>query len=163
LGSSKQWRLNPKLSSVRTFFAMSNTKNLTVQCKHCGKDNVFDQPYAYHAGFADQGFLYNDAGTLTLVWSMFDPVFDEMFPGETPWTLVKANQRRFEKMLQLAPSGGRWKFSNPARCIYCAKPISEPMLKSIHYFVYPGSIVTDNDHQLRLREYLIPPPKIIST
>jgi hypothetical protein len=136
---------------------MSNKMNLSLKCKHCGKDNVFDQPYVYHAGFSDQGFLYNDAGTSTLVWSMFDPVFEELFPGETPWTLVKSNRLRFEKMLKLSPSGGRWRFCNPARCNTCAKPISKPMLKAIHYLVYPGSIVTDKGYQLRLSKYLISP------
>ena len=133
---------------------MSTTEKLTVKCKRCGRDNVFDQPYAYHAGFADQGFLYDDAGTLTLVWSMFDPVFDEMFPERTPWTLVESDRRRFEERLRPAPSGGRWRFSNPARCLHCAEPISGPMLQMIYYLVYPGSVVADDGQQLRLREHL---------
>jgi len=39
----------------------------------CGFDNSFDQPYPFHAGFSNAGFLYNEAGNLTLVWSSFDP------------------------------------------------------------------------------------------
>src|SRR5688572_30028089 len=105
---------------------MSTAEKLTVKCKGCGRDNVFDQPYAYHAGFSDQGFLYDDAGTLTLVWSMFDPVFEEMFPERVPWTLVESDRRRFEERLRPAPSGGRWRFINPARCLHCAEPISGP-------------------------------------
>jgi hypothetical protein len=141
----------------------NNTINLSVKCKHCGRDNVFDQPYVYHAGFSDQGFLYNDSGTLTLVWSTADPVFAELFPGETPWTKERSNRQRFEKMLPAAPSGGKWRFRNPARCMHCAKPISAPMRKTVHYLVYPGSIVTDHEYQLRLREYLSLPPASKST
>jgi len=32
--------------------------------------------------------------------------------------------------------------------------LSKPMMKSIHYLVYPGSILTDQDNQFRLSEYL---------
>jgi hypothetical protein len=137
---------------------MLTTEKLSIKCKLCGKDILFDQPYVYHAGFADQGFLYNDAGTLTLVWSISDPVFDAMFPGQTPWMLSLSNRRQFEKILLPAPDGGRWRFRNPARCIYCGKPISRPMLHSIHYLVYPGSILTDRGNQLRLKEYINPSP-----
>jgi hypothetical protein len=133
---------------------MSTTEKLSIKCKHCGKDILFDQPYAYHAGFADQGFLYNDAGTLTLVWSILDPVFDKMFPGQPTWVMSLLNRWRFEKMLLPAPHGGRWRFRNPARCVHCARPISKPMLRSIHYLVYPGSIMTDQGGQFRLGEYL---------
>ena len=45
------------------------TKPVVVPCTHCGASNVFNQPYAYHAGFGDQGFLYSESGTCTLVWN----------------------------------------------------------------------------------------------
>ena len=135
---------------------MSTPKNLTIVCDHCGKNNIFDQPYPYHAGFADQGFLYNDAGTLTLIWSILDPVIDAMFPGHALWVHSLSNRWRFEKMLLLAPDGGRWRFRNPARCIHCAKPISKPMLRSNSYLIYHGSIVTDHGNLFRLKEYLKP-------
>jgi hypothetical protein len=133
---------------------MSKTDKVSLKCKHCGKEIIFDQPYAYHAGFADQGFLYNDAGTLTLVWSMVDPVFDILYPGQATWALSLLNRSRFERMLPPAPVGGRWRFRNPARCVHCRKPISKPMLRSVHYLIYPGSIITVLDNQPRLREYL---------
>ena len=133
---------------------MSDTDKLSITCKHCGREVVFDQPYPYHAGFADQGFLYNDAGTLTLVWSICDPVFNELFSGQTAWTLSPFNRRHFENLLLPAPTGGRWRFRNPARCPYCSKNLSKPMMRSIHYLVYPGSILTDEKRQHGLREYL---------
>lgn len=115
---------------------------------------VFDQPYIYHAGFAEQGFLYNDAGTLTLVWGSLDPLLEKIFPGQTAWALSSRNRLCFEKMLPPAPVGGRWQFRNPARCIHCGKPISRPMLRSVHYLIYPGSIITNRDGQLKLAEYI---------
>jgi hypothetical protein len=136
---------------------MANAEVLTIDCKQCGQKNRFDQPYPYHAGFTDQGFLYDDAGTLTLVWSMLDPVLNELFPDQPLWTLSLLNRRRFEKLLVPAPSGGRWRFRNPARCIHCGKPISDPMLRSVHYLLYPGSIRTDRDREFKLKDYLTIP------
>jgi hypothetical protein len=133
---------------------MTSHKCFTIECKHCGNKNAFDQPYPYHAGFADQGFLYNDAGNLTLVWSVLDPVLEEIFPGQTLWTSRWLNRWRFEKILLPAPSGGYWRFRNPARCMQCAKAIANPMLRSNHYLVYPGSIMTGQDQTFRLQAYL---------
>ncbi len=133
---------------------MTSPELFSIECKRCGRKHIFDQPYPYHAGFADQGFLYNDAGNLTLVWSILDPVFEEIFPGKALWTMNLYHRWRFEKMLLPAPFGGLWRFRNPARCIQCAKPISGPMLRSIHYLVYPESIMTDQDKQFRLKEHL---------
>ncbi len=66
---------------------------------------MFDQPYPYHAGFDDQGYLYNDRGNLTLVWSMLDPVRAELFPGQRAWALNLLYRRRFEALLLPAPIG----------------------------------------------------------
>ena len=104
---------------------------------------MFEQPYAYHAGFGNQGFLYNDAGTLTLVWSSFDPAFEEVVGKQHPWGLTAEFQRRLEARLSPAPAGGRWRFSNPARCAHCGAEISPPMLKSIYYLLYKDSLVVD--------------------
>ena len=133
---------------------MAPNESLSIKCKHCGKDTLFEQPYPYHAGFTDQGFLYNDADILTLVWSILDPTLDKLFPGQPTWALSLLDRRRFEKRLLPAPDGGHWRFHNPARCIHCAKPISKPMLRSTHYLVYPGSLITDQGGQFKLVEYM---------
>ena len=151
----KQRLLVPRLHP-NTTRAKSATRKLSVRCKHCGKVNRFDQPYAYHAGFSDQGFLYNDAGTLTLVWSVWDPVFNEILPEKASWTHSPLNRQCFEERLLPAPEGGLWRFSNPARCTHCKMPISGSMLDTIVYLVYPGSILTNDRLQLGLREYLKP-------
>jgi hypothetical protein len=128
---------------------------LVVKCSGCGYENVFNQPYAYHAGFSDQGFLYNDEGHLTLVWSWFDPAFEALVGRQNPWMLGPNDRRRFEDALIPAPTGGRWRFSNPPRCLRCGGAIGSAMGTNVMYLVYDGSIITD-DHTGRftLREHL---------
>ena len=116
---------------------------MEVPCGACNKTTAFDQPYAYHAGFGNQGFLYNDAGTMTLVWSSYDPAFEQVVGQQHPWMLTPDLQRLLENRLLPAPAGGRWRFSNPARCRNCGAEISGPMLKTIYYLVYSGSLVAD--------------------
>ena len=119
--------------------------SITVHCASCCKDTVFDQPYPIHAGFSNQGFLYNDAGDLTFLWDSYDPLMQRLFPGKHPWTFGESEQQAFEQLLKPAPIGGRWRFANPARCPNCREPISPPMLKHIYYLRYPGSIDADDE------------------
>jgi len=120
------------------------TKQLSITCPACGHLNVFNQPYAYHAGFADQGFLYNDDGNLTLVWNAFDPEFERIDGKMNPWVLSnKEKIKAFEEWLPKAPYGGRWRFNNPARCLTCKAEISPPMGRNVYYVLYDGSVVAD--------------------
>jgi hypothetical protein len=116
---------------------------IEIPCSGCGKSTQFDQPYPYHAGFGNQGCLYNDAGNLTLVWSSFDPAFEAVVGSQHPWMLGPDLQIELESRLLPAPSGGSWRFSNPARCAHCGAEISPPMLKSIYYLLYRASPVID--------------------
>src|SRR5215469_2601785 len=62
----------PKESTQTTIQPNSVTTvdgKLVMKCAKCCRDNVFDQPYAYHSGFGEQGFVYSDSGHFTLVWS----------------------------------------------------------------------------------------------
>jgi hypothetical protein len=133
---------------------MPTAEKLKVKCKHCGRDNDFDQPYAYHAGFGNQGFLYDDAGTLTLTWSSFDPAYEAVVGQKHPWALTQSDRDKLESRFGDAPSGGRWRFGNPARCVYCGGQISDSILQTIYFLVYPGSIETQDGPKMRLREYL---------
>jgi len=119
------------------------TKPLVVPCKRCGASNVFNQPYAYHAGFGDQGFLYSGSGKCTLVWSAYDPSFEALVGRLNPWVLSREKQQILENALQLAPDGSRWLFKNPARCLTCGYPISGPMSETVYYLEYDGSIIVD--------------------
>lgn len=137
---------------------MAITDKLTVKCKACGRDNIFDQPWAYHAGFSDQGFLYSDSGHHTFTWNWSDPAIQRLFPADTMWTQDAAARERFERALRPAPDGGRWRFSNRARCLHCSEPIAGSMLEHIYYLVYPGSVVTDSGQTFELSSQLHPPP-----
>jgi hypothetical protein len=105
--------------------------------------NVFNQPYPYHAGFGDQGFLYNDEGNLTLVWSAYDPSYAKIVGKQNPWALTEKDKRKLEDALLAAPHGGAWKFSNPPRCTECGNPIGAPIESNIYYYLYDGSIDLD--------------------
>ena len=116
---------------------------MDLACTSCGTVNTFAQPHPYHAGFANQGFLYNEQGTLTLVWSSFDPAYEQIVGKHHPWMLSDEQRKKMEDSLLPAPSGGRWLFTNPARCSSCNNPISGPIAETIYYLTYPGSLVFD--------------------
>jgi hypothetical protein len=98
------------------------------------------QPYPYHAGFSDQGFLYNEAGTSTLIWSTYDTDYLALVGKFHAWTLSPDQRDLLERSLAPAPSGGRWLFANPPRCMKCSVPIGKPLIEgNIYYFAYPGS------------------------
>ncbi|MCO5067222.1 MAG: hypothetical protein M9910_00800 [Kiritimatiellae bacterium] len=120
------------------------TKPVVVKCTNCGFDNVFNQPHPYHAGFGNQGFLYNEKGNRTLVWSSFDPDYERVAGNNHPWVLGPENKKKLEAVLQPDPNGGgRWLFDNPARCLKCGNPISAPIGSNIYYLEYDGSINLD--------------------
>jgi hypothetical protein len=97
--------------------------------------------------------LYDDGGHLTLVWSCFDPAFEAVVGKQNAWVLGTVDQRRFEEALKPAPSGGRWRFSNPPRCLRCNSSIGSPMGSNVMYLVYDGSVITDQGAgAFRLRE-----------
>src|SRR3989442_4520266 len=81
------------ISTVRRNEKMKGevTKPLIVSCSDCGFANVFNQPYAYHARFGDQGFLYNEAGNCTLMWSSFDPDYEAIVGKKNPWSLTDSD------------------------------------------------------------------------
>jgi phage FluMu protein Com len=112
---------------------------IIIKCPKCKHENTFNQPYPYHAGFGDQGFLYNEKGNRTLIWDSYDPDYTAIVGKSHPWALKKAQQKKLEDLL-LPDSGGRWLFSNPARCEKCQSPISEPILKNIYFLVFANSI-----------------------
>ena len=118
---------------------------MEVVCKNCGAANRFEQPHPYHAGFANQGFLYNEEGNLTLVWSSFDSAYEEIVGECHPWALSSEQRRKLEDRLAVAPKGGKWLFRNAARCLSCSSVISRPMTEHIYYVAYPGSLVLDSD------------------
>jgi len=119
---------------------------MEVICSECGSRNDFPQPHAYHAGFGNQGFLYNDAGTSTLVWSSFDPAYEAQVGKCHPWALTPSQRSTVEDALAPSPDGGNWRFENPARCLSCGAAIGQSIASgNIYYYVYPGSLKLDVD------------------
>jgi hypothetical protein len=117
---------------------------MNVPCEVCGRDNTFVQPYRYHAGFGNQGFLYNDSGDLTLVWDSYDPAYTELVGNVQPWALTQDQRSLLEEELVPAPGGGRWRFSNPPRCTHCGTPIGEALSSgNVYYLKYPGTVDLD--------------------
>ena len=120
-----------------------------ISCEACSHTNRFDQPHPYHAGFGNQGFLYNDTGDLTLVWSAFDCAYTAIIGEAHPWALSAGPENRLEELLSPAPSGGRFRFANPARCLDCGAPIHGPINAEIHFLLYPNSLdVSDSSEGL---------------
>ena len=116
---------------------------LIVQCPSCGADNEFPQPYAYHAGFGDSVFLYNEAGNRTLVWGTYDPAYEALLaPEADAWRPPPEVRTTLEARLPDSPEGDRWGFEYPARCTSCRALLRQPMVSGeIYYLEYPGSII----------------------
>jgi len=120
---------------------------IVIKCGSCGHENVFNQPYKYHAGFGNQGFLYNEAGNCTLTWSSFDPDYEAIVGANHPWALDQMSQKKIEDSLKLSPYGDHWGFKNPARCLECKKPISQPIDEDIYFLKYDNSVDLDPNGQ----------------
>jgi hypothetical protein len=116
---------------------------MVIKCNSCGYENEFAQPYPYHAGFGNQGFLYNDAGNLTLVWDLYDPDYGALVGFKDALHLTDKDRATIESSLLPARFGGRFRFANPARCKQCGAEIGGPMLRTVNYLVYEGGLVTD--------------------
>ena len=111
-----------------------------VACPGCAAKISFDAPPTVEdTRLKNLAFLYNDAGTSTLVWATTDPAYRSMFGDRKPWDLSTEQQKDFEARLKPVPGGGQWRFVNPARCPSCSQPVSPPMGQCDLCLVYPGS------------------------
>ena len=64
-------------------------KTTQIDCPECKRLIIFNQPYPFHAGSGNQGFLYNESGNCTLVWSSFDPDYEKLVGQMHPWSLTE--------------------------------------------------------------------------
>jgi hypothetical protein len=119
---------------------------VTVECANCREVMSFDQPHRYHAGLGNEGFLYNEAGDMTVVWSTYDEAYIAIVGDKHPWVLDAAERDAIEAVLQPSPKGDRWLFSNPPRCTTCGEPIGKPIDQDFHYLEYPGAIRATPDN-----------------
>jgi membrane protease YdiL (CAAX protease family) len=116
---------------------------IVVACPNCGHGNVFHQPYPYDAIRSNQGFLYNEAGDCTLTWNVLDGDYRSLAGDKYPWALSPEERQKVEDELSPAPTGGRWLFRNPARCLQCGHPISGSIAETPYYLRYDCSVDRD--------------------
>ncbi len=119
-------------------------KPTELKCPKCGETILFNQPYPYHAGFGNQGFLYNKTGNSTLVWSSFDTDYGKIVGEKHPWTLTDADRKRIEEALLPSPDGSPWGFEYPARCSACGSKIADAIGQTIYYYFFDGGIDLDD-------------------
>lgn len=125
-------------------------ESLRVRCIHCQHHTIAE--WSDHAGFSDGGFLYNDGGNLTLFWSVSDPAYRAIVgEGVWPWHLDEDAWLALEDHLLPAPSGGRFRSTNPARCERCAEPIAPPLSNDFFTYLFlPGSISVGKSDSISL-------------
>jgi hypothetical protein len=115
-----------------------------LSCSGCAAQIPFDLPTTDDARLRNLAFLYNDAGTSTLVWATTDPAYRDIFGNQKAWDLSPEQQAAFEARLKPAPAGGQWRFANPARCPRCGGVISPPITQSELCLVYKDSLLVQD-------------------
>ena len=120
--------------------AKTTPGQLEISCSACAARSTFGPPSGDDARLRNLAFLYNDAGTSTLVWATTDPTFRSLFGATKPWGLSPEQQAAFEARLKPPRTGGQWRFANPARCLRCGEPISPPMIQCDLCLVYENSL-----------------------
>jgi hypothetical protein len=116
------------------------------RCAQCDTELPFDRSYGFHAGFSNFGFLYNDAGDDTFIWSSYDPDYSAVVGECHPWALTDEQRHRLEVVLLPSRAGDAWRFSNPARCLQCGGPISGPMTENIMGLAFDGRLAADDPY-----------------
>ena len=110
---------------------------MEIECGSCGGTSVLDQPYPYHSGFADQGFLYCDACPAVVTFSTWDPDFGAMRLGN-PWNLRPDERSRVEAALKPCRTcgKGRFRFGLNPRCPRCNESL--PGWEGSIYYLITG-------------------------
>jgi hypothetical protein len=106
---------------------------MDINCPECRRVFQVDQKYAYHAGFSNVGFLYCDTCPNLVVFSSFDPRYEEIVGKLHPWTLNLYKKWKVERQLITCTCGGHFRFSAPPRCPLCNEPIPSILPDSIHF------------------------------
>ena len=113
---------------------------MTLTCPGCHKVLRLRQPYPYHAGFGEEGFLYCDRDATVLTFSEFDRGFQRIIPNKVPWGLTPEDRSRVEQSLKSCPCGGRFLFKNSAKCPHCGTVLRRGITKDIYYIVLGKSL-----------------------
>jgi len=106
-------------------------KPILIQCWRCKHQNIFAHTIFPQCGFADTLYFYSDSGHYTVLWNLFDSIpkhLQELIGVDI--TKDAGTMQHLEDMLPLAPDGGRYRFTNRARCLACPQVISESILET---------------------------------
>jgi hypothetical protein len=116
------------------------------RCAHCDAELPFDRSYGFHTGFSNLGFLYNDTGEESFIWSSFDRDYTALAGACHPWMLTDDQRRQIEQALSPSRAGGAWRFSNPARCLHCGGAISGSITETIYGLAFDGRLAPDDPY-----------------
>jgi len=107
---------------------------MDLLCPHCRGVLHLPQPYPYHAGFSNEGFLYCDTDATVLTFSSYNPHYRAIVGDVHPWMLDPTQRLSIEDHLLPCPCGGRFLFAVEPRCPLCGASLS-PALPGPGYFV----------------------------
>lgn len=119
-------------------------------CPYCRNAVVLKQPFPYHSGFSDQGYLYCDRCPNVVLFSIYDKFYTELCYEKAPWGLSLEQEQLVEENLCPCPCGGSFKFSAKPRCPHCLKeipeitPLSGTEKRSIYYVII-GDLINGED------------------
>jgi len=111
-----------------------------IVCLNCG-DHTLTDGFG-HAGFGGSGYMYSDSGRYAFRWDAEDPAYRGIVGDDTfyPWALSLQQKEDFEHRIKPLPDGTRFRFSNVARCGYCAQAIAPP-LPNLSYLLLLGRTI----------------------
>ncbi len=108
---------------------------MVLSCPKCRSEMVLTQPYPYHAGFGDEGFLYCEDCPAVLTFSSFDPAYVDLVREVHPWMLDTAQQSKVENGLKRCRCGSKFLFRSKPRCPSCGAPLRGSLPEDVHYLI----------------------------
>jgi hypothetical protein len=113
---------------------------MDICCKTCGVATKIPQPYAFHAGFSNRGFLYNDSRAAIIEFSPYNLKYVAAVGDKHPWALNAEEKSKVEKALKPDPAGGKFRFDAHPRCPACNAELPDLLPDDVH-FVEIGDVI----------------------
>lgn len=108
-------------------------------CPNCKSRFEIDQPYPYHAGFSNVGFLYCECCPAMVTFHTYDKHYTGIVGDKHPWDLNEVERRKIEESLKPCPNGGRFRFNAYPRCPVCNEPMPDLLQDRMH-FIQTGEV-----------------------